>query len=222
MSIYSTGAIGDHGMHAVVMAGGVGSRFFTEKGSGEKPMVELCGRPLISYVIDTLKRSRSISHIFVVTSPSVPQTREYVERHEDMKDVDVIPAPGLGYVGDMVHGIHAAAIREPVLVIMSDLPLITPGMIDKIVSIYEERAEPALSVHTPLSVCKKLGQRPTTVFNRNGELIVPCGINILDGRLIDEEQPDFNLILSDLEVVLNVNTVEDLKRCERILLERSG
>ena len=206
-------------MDAVVMAGGVGSRFFTGDWTGEKPMVELCGRPLIMYMIDTLRRSRSICRIFVVTSPSVPQTQEYLGTQGD---VDIIPAPGLGYVGDMVHGIKAAGIKEPVLVVMSDLPLVTPEVIDRIVSIYEKRDEPALSVHTPLSACTELGQRPTAVFNRNGELIVPCGVNILDGSMIEEEQPDYNLILSLIEVVLNVNTVQDLERCERILLERGG
>ncbi len=205
-------------MDAVVMAGEVGSRFFTGDWTGEKPMVKLCGRPLIMYMIDTLRRSRSICRIFVVTSPSVPQTQEYLGAHGD---VEVIPAPGLGYVGDMVHGIKAAGIREPVLVVMSDLPLVTPEMIDRIVSIYNKRDEPALSVHTPLSVCTELGQHPTAVFNRNDELIVPCGVNILDGGLIDEEQPDYNLILPETEVALNVNTVQDLKRCERILLGQS-
>ncbi|HDJ37832.1 MAG TPA: nucleotidyltransferase [Methanosarcinales archaeon] len=204
-------------MHAVVMAGGVGSRFFTNGWSGEKPMVELRGAPLITYVIDTLMRSRSIDRIFVVTSPSVPRTKEYLEGYDD---VEVIPAPGLGYVGDMVHGIRAARICSPVLVVMSDLPLVTPDLIDRVVAIYDQRDEPALSVHTPLSVCTKLGQRPTTVFNRDCELIVPCGINILDGSLIDEEQSDFNLILDEIEVALNVNTVEDLLRCERIMQER--
>lgn len=204
-------------MHAVVMAGGVGSRFFTNGWSGEKPMVELRGAPLITYVIDTLMRSRSIDRIFVVTSPSVPRTKEYLEGCDD---VEVIPAPGLGYVGDMVHGIRAARICSPVLVVMSDLPLVTPDLIDRVVAIYDQRDEPALSVHTPLSVCTKLGQRPTTVFNRDCELIVPCGINILDGSLIDEEQSDFNLILDEIEVALNVNTVEDLLRCERIMQER--
>lgn len=219
-------------MHAVVMAGGVGSRFFTNGWSGEKPMVKLRGAPLIAYVIDTLMRSRSIDRIFVVTSPSVPRTKEYLESHEGyagrdggvgggVRDVEVIPAPGLGYVGDMVHGIRAARIREPVLVIMSDLPLVTPDLIDRVVAIYDQRDEPALSVHTPLSVCTKLGQRPTTVFNRDCELIVPCGINILDGSLIDEEQSDFNLILDEIEVALNVNTVDDLLRCERIMQERN-
>ncbi len=205
-------------MDAVVMAGGVGSRFFTGDWTGEKPMVKLCGRPLIMYMIDTLRRSRSIGSIFVVTSPSVPQTQEYLGTQ---RGVDVIPAPGLGYVGDMVHGIKAAGIREPVLVVMSDLPLVTPEMIDKIVSIYNKRDEPALSVHTPLAVCTELGQHPTAVFNRNDELIVPCGVNILDGGLIEEEQPDYNLILPETEVALNVNTVQDLKRCERIMLGQS-
>ncbi|MCD6206944.1 MAG: NTP transferase domain-containing protein [Methanosarcinales archaeon] len=204
-------------MHAVVMAGGVGSRFFTNGWSGEKPMVKLRGAPLITYVIDTLMRSRSIDRIFVVTSPSVPRTKEYLEGYDN---VGVIPAPGLGYVGDMVHGIRAAQICSPVLVVMSDLPLVTPELIDRVVAIYDQRDEPALSVHTPLSVCTKLGQRPTTVFNRDCELIVPCGINILDGSLIDEEQSDFNLILDEIEVALNVNTVEDLLRCERIMQEQ--
>lgn len=208
-------------MHAVVMAGGVGSRFFTNGWSGEKPMVELRGAPLITYMIDTLTRSRSIDRIFVVTSPSVPRTKEYLEGREGYDNVEVIPAPGLGYVGDMVHGIRAARICSPVLVIMSDLPLVTPDLIDRVVAIYDQRDEPALSVHTPLSVCTKLGQRPTTVFNRDCELIVPCGINILDGRLIDEEQSDFNLILDEIEVALNVNTVDDLLRCERIMQERN-
>ncbi len=202
-------------MDAVVMAGGVGSRFFTGDWTGEKPMVKLCGMPLIMYMIDTLRRSRSIGSIFVVTSPSVPRTQEYLGMQ---RGVEVIPAPGLGYVGDMVHGIKAAGIRVPVLVVMSDLPLVTPEMIDKIVSIYNERCEPALSVHTPLSVCTELGQHPTAVFNRNDELIVPCGVNILDGGLIEEEQPDYNLIIPETEVALNVNTVQDLKRCERIML----
>ena len=199
------------------MAGGVGSRFFTNGWSGEKPMVELRGMPLIDYMINTLKRSTSIERIFVVTSPSVPETRNYLSARED---VEVIPAPGLGYVGDMVHGIQAAGIGAPALVVMSDLPLVTPELIDRVVSTYNQREEPALSVHTPLYVCKKLGQRPTAVFNRDGELIVPCGINILDGSLINEEQPDFNLILPETEVALNVNTVQDLKRCEQLLLDK--
>jgi len=38
--------------------------------------------------------------------------------------------------------------------------------------------------------------------------------------LIAEEQPDYNLILSDIEVVLNVNTARDLEQCEQMLVAR--
>jgi len=49
---------------------------------------------------------------------------------------------------------------------------------------------------------------------------VPCGANILDESLIAEEHPDYNLVLSDIEVALNVNTVRDLEQCKRMLLAR--
>jgi len=54
----------------------------------------------------------------------------------------------------------------------------------------------------------------------NSELIMPCGANILDESLIAEEHPDYNLILSDIEVALNMNPVRDLEQCKRMLLAR--
>jgi len=67
---------------------------------------------------------------------------------------------------------------------MADLPLITPDLIDEIMEIYEERPEPALSTHTPLNLHGRLGRRPDSLFNYRGQLIVPSGINILDGANI--------------------------------------
>ena len=84
---------------------------------------------------ETLNKSSAIDRIFVVTSPSVPATQEYLEKKGG---VEVITAPGLGCVCDRVHGIIAEEIEEPVLVVMSDLPLIPPDMIDMIVSVYEK------------------------------------------------------------------------------------
>ncbi|MGP8319395.1 MAG: hypothetical protein ACT6FD_01180 [Methanosarcinaceae archaeon] len=42
-------------------------------------------------------------------------------------------------------------------------------------------------VHVPISICRSLGIKPDTVFNRNGNLIDPTGINILDGNNIQQE-----------------------------------
>jgi adenosylcobinamide-phosphate guanylyltransferase len=78
----------------------------------------------------------------------------------------------------------------------------------------------ALSVHMSLDVFKKLGLRPDTVFHKNNGFIVPCGINILDAGRIREEQEDYNLILEDEELALNVNTREDLEVCRKYLKNR--
>jgi adenosylcobinamide-phosphate guanylyltransferase len=49
---------------------------------------------------------------------------------------------------------------------------------------------------------------------------VPIGINILDSSQIRKEQKDFNLILEDFRLAINVNTVEDLQRCKDLLQTR--
>lgn len=199
-------------MDAIVMAGGLGKRL----GMGEKPCIEVLGKPLISYVVDALENAENIDRIFVAVSPATPNTESVVLNHYDGR-IKVIQTAGGNYVRDMVYAVENAGIDEPVLIIMSDLPLIRPDLIDSIIDKYKKCGKPAMSVHVPISVCKDLGVRPDTVFNRNGNLIVPTGVNILDGKDIHNEQEDLNLILNDLELALNINTVEDLKQCKKLL-----
>lgn len=199
-------------MDAIVMAGGLGKRL----GMGEKPCIEVMGKPLISYVVDALEKAENIGRIFVAVSPATPNTETVVSNYYGDR-IKVIRTAGGNYVGDMVYAVESAGIVEPFLIIMSDLPLIRPELIDYIVSKYEKCGKPAMSVHVPISVCKDLGIRPDTVFNRDGNLIVPTGVNILDGKDIHKEQEDFNLILEIPELALNINTVDDLKRCKNLL-----
>ncbi|MGM0771529.1 MAG: NTP transferase domain-containing protein [Halobacteriota archaeon] len=202
-------------MDAVIMAGGQGLRL----GMGEKPCVELLGKPLISYVIDSLESSSRIDRIFVAVSPSTPDTEELVE--EEYGDhIQAINTAGDNYVGDMVYAVESAGIGEPVMIIMSDLPLVTPVLLDSIVDAYEVCGKSSMSVFIPLTLCSEVGIRPDTVFNWSGKLIVPAGINILDGKYINEEQEYHNYMLDDPEIALNINTAEDLKRCEGILRDR--
>ena len=199
-------------MDAIVMAGGLGKRL----GMGEKPCIEIFGKPLIRYVVDALNGSKKIERIFVAVAPATPNTESVILNCYGGR-VKVIRTAGGNYVGDMVHAVESAGIVDPVLVIMSDLPLIRPDQIDSVISEYEKCGKPAMSVHVPISVCKNLGIRPDTVFNRNGNLIVPTGVNILNGKNIHQEQEDFNLVLEDTELALNINTVEDLKQCKKLL-----
>ena len=191
-----------------MMAGGKGTRL----NMGEKPLAKLFGRPLIEYVVNALEDS-SVERIFVATTANVPQTRRWAYE----RDLSPVDTSGIGFVADMVQGVEQAGIREPVLIIMADLPLITPDLIDAIIETYEERPEPALSTHTPLQLHTKLGRRPDSLFNYRGRLIVPSGINILDGADIVEEQDDFHLIMNRIELAVNVNVLEDLKLCESII-----
>ncbi len=201
-------------MDAVVMAGGMGKRLGLE----EKPLTLILGKPMISYVIEALLASKNIDRIFVATSQRVNNTNlwliDFIKRHKNVREIQT---KGDGFVNDMASAVEEAGIKGSVLITMADLPLITPALIDRIVEKYREVNSPALSVHMKLEVCTRLGLRPDTVFHKNGGFIVPCGINILDAGRIREEQADYNLILDDEELALNVNTLDDLAACKRYL-----
>ena len=195
-------------MDALVMAGGKGSRL----GMGEKPLVKLFGRPLIDYVVSALLDS-SADRIFVAATENVPLTRKWALERE----LCVVDTKGKGFVTDMVEAVEMAGVAEPILIVMADLPLVTPDLIDEIMETYEKRPEPALSTHTPLDLHRRLGRRPDSLFNYRSQLIVPSGINILDGANIREEQEDYHLIVERIELAVNVNVTEDLKLCESIM-----
>ena len=190
------------------MAGGRGSRLKM----GEKPLVTLFGRPLIDYVALALEDS-SVDRIFVATTENVPRTQKWaIER-----GLTVMETGGYGYVADMIEAVKKAEVTDPIMIIMADLPLVTSDLIDEIIEVYEGRPEPALSTHTPLDLHSRLGRRPDSLFNYQGRLIVPAGINVLDGAEIEKEQEDFHLILERIELAVNVNVAGDLMLCEKIM-----
>ena len=190
------------------MAGGRGSRL----NMGEKPLVTLFGRPLIDYVALALEDS-SVDRIFVATTDNVPRTQKWATE----RGLCVMETGGYGYVADMIEAVKKAEVTDPIMIIMADLPLVTSDLIDEIIEVYEGRPEPALSTHTPLDLHSRLGRRPDSLFNYMGQLIVPAGINVLDGVDIEKEQEDFHLILERIELAVNVNVAGDLMLCEKIM-----
>ncbi len=201
-------------MDAVVMAGGMGKRL----GKAEKPLTPLYDKPLIQYVLEALLCSRNIERIFVATSKRVKMTNEWLlDYKKDHDRVEIIHTQGEGFVHDMIAAVEEAGIRGRVLIMMADLPLVTSGLIDRIIEKYNAVNTPALSVHMKLDVFTRLGLRPDTVFHKNSDFIVPCGINILDAGNIHDEQEDYNLILDDEELAINVNAPGDLIVCEKFI-----
>ncbi len=190
------------------MAGGRGSRLKM----GEKPLVTLFGRPLIDYVVLALEDS-CVDRIFVATTDNGPHTRQWATQ----RGLCVVETSGYGYVADMIEAVKKAEVEDPIMIIMADLPLVTPDLIDEIIEVYEGRPEKALSTHTPLELHSRLGRRPDSLFNYQGQLIVPAGINVLHGSEIEKEQEDFHLILERIELAVNVNVAGDLMLCEKIM-----
>lgn len=213
-------------MDAVVMAGGFGRRL----GMGEKGLVHALGKPLLEYVLTALIGAKHIDRIFVATSKNTPETYRWVQDNysanhsNDHADSNgsVIPlkTPGSGFVADLAYASKEAGINAPFFIIMSDLVLITPQLIDMVIGIYDQCDTSALSTYVPLDVCASVGIRPDTVFHKDKKIIVPVGVNILDGQFMDREQSDFNFISEHPEFAVNINTADDLKICEQMLAKR--
>ena len=199
------------------MAGGKGRRM---KLSVEKPLVEINGIKMIEYVIRALNGSPKIDRIFVAISPNSPETENWlrnIENNDHINIAKVINTSGNSYISDMVEAVIVSNTKGPILIIMADLPMATSIMINKIIDRYERVPQSALSVYNLNSIYSKYGLTPEFVFNKYGQLIVPIGINIINSDAIEIEQDDYNYILKDHELVINVNTRKDLEVCINIM-----
>jgi len=195
---------------ALVMAGGRGSRMALPE---EKPLIKVGGKPVIEYVLDALKKAKKVNSIVVAVSDNTPKTTEVLSE----RSISVIQTPGKDFVSDMGYAVKTLKLQT-ILAIGADFPLITGKVIDAIVGYYKQCKKPALSVAVSMEKKHRLGLSGKYGFELNGKLLVPAGINIIDGRRIDEEELDEEIyVLDRKEVAVNINTVEELEIAEDFL-----
>ena len=115
---------------ALVMAGGKGTRM---KLAEEKPLVKVCGKPVIEYVLAALKDAKKIDRIIVATTSATPKTTALMKQ----LGVQIIETPGKDYVSDMGYTVQTLKLGV-FLAIAADLPLVKPEMIDAVVERYEQ------------------------------------------------------------------------------------
>ncbi len=200
---------------ALVMAGGKGTRM---KLSEEKPLIHVCGKPVIEYVLAALKNSKKIDQIIVATSATTPKTTALMKRF----GVKVIETPGKDYVSDMGYTVQTLKLGV-FLAIAADLPLVKPRMIDAIVEGYERCGKPALTVAVPLEVKTSLGMSIEYSFKtEDNRDVVPVGINVIDGskRYGDEWLDQEIFVLNHQELAVNINTVQELQLAEQLLAKK--
>jgi adenosylcobinamide-phosphate guanylyltransferase len=195
------------GVTAVVMAGGKNRRMGL---SGEKPLLMIGGKPAIAHVIESLQAAKKIDSIVVAVTDYAPKTADFLSKFP----VKVVKTPGKEYIFDMQYVVKKLRL-EKVLTIAADLPLITSEIIDGIVEVYEQCGKPALAVVVPIETKTKLGMSEEYAFAVNDKLVVPTGINMIDGGRIDDEELEQEIYVCHREeVAVNVNTIDELKVAE--------
>lgn len=194
-------------MYALIMAGGSGSRI----NMGEKPLVSVCGRPMIAYVIDAFFAAGLVP--VVAASPKTPMTMNWCRA----QGIDFIKAEGGDYIGDMIEAVKTLDERDRLFVCVSDIPCITPEIIIKITKAYRFSKKDACSAWVPAHAVHS--SRCSMPYQQQVQGIdaCPAGVNILRGDLIAHAQDELQVLLNEPGLALNVNTREDLARAEDFL-----
>ncbi len=198
------------GVTALIMAGGKGTRMRIAE---EKPLIKVCGKPVIEYVIAALKDAKKIDSIVVAVTDCTPKTAKFLSQFH----VKVVETPGKDYVSDM--GFASQSLKLGVfLAIAADLPLVTSQALDSIIERYENCGKPALTVAVSLETKTKLGMSVEYSFKMDDKDVVPVGINVIDGqRRYGDEWLDQDIYLLDLdELAVNINTIAELTLAENL------
>ncbi|MDQ7842163.1 MAG: NTP transferase domain-containing protein [Armatimonadota bacterium] len=105
---------------AIVLAGG-GREPGLDAGAANKGFLEIAGRPLLARVLDALRGASGVGRIAVVGPPEAIAA----------VSTEVVVVPDGGSIMDnVVRAVEALGAREPVLVVASDIPLLTAAAVE--------------------------------------------------------------------------------------------
>ncbi|MCL2641980.1 MAG: NTP transferase domain-containing protein [Candidatus Bathyarchaeota archaeon] len=196
---------------ALIMAGGKGTRMNSPQ---EKPLINICNKPVIDYVFNALKNAKKIDNIYIAVTQQTPKTTKYVEKFQ----AKIVTTPGKDYVSDMGYATQTLKLGK-FLAIAADLPLITGEILDQIIERYENCGKPALTVAIPIETKIKMGMSIEYSFKMNDKDVVPTGINVIDGnKQYGNEWLDQDIfLLNQPELAINVNTPQELQTAQTLL-----
>jgi adenosylcobinamide-phosphate guanylyltransferase len=198
-------------MHALIMAGGEGSRL----NFGEKPLVPVCGQPMIAYVIHAFRQAGCEPVIAV--SPRTPMTQNWCRAN----GIALCPSEGRGFVEDMIDAVRFLEEEGPLFISVSDIPCITADIVSSIRTAYDACGKNALSTWVPAGMVKSCRGGMPYREEIDGVEACPAGINILRGDRIGEVQDEHALLLRNPCLALNVNTRADLAEAEAFMKQRT-
>jgi molybdopterin-guanine dinucleotide biosynthesis protein A len=182
----------------VILAGGAGSRI-----GGDKAIVALAGRPLISYPLQAM---RAVTATVAVVAKPDTRLPECIGA-----EVWIEPAEPRHPLAGILHALRQAG-GSPVLVCAADMPLITPAALRSlatadadgsaaVIATAEGGLQPQLGLYMPGAAA--LLEQAAQMADRPLRAVVAA----LGPRLI----------ALDERLVFNVNTPADLARAEEML-----
>jgi len=197
---------------ALIMAGGRGKRLGVPV---EKPLLPFLGKPLIDWVVKAVSSAEKISEFYVVTSDNTPET----EKRCISNGWRFIRTNAMGYHIDLRQAVREAGLSGPILTLPSDVPAVSGKFLDKVISAFEVCGKDFLAVFVPIEKRKALGLSISSTDEYDGKWYAVSGVNIVNGSKIqiDGKIETGALITEEMEVLLNINTPEDLKVSEKIL-----
>ncbi len=111
---------------AVVLAGGNGADI--DPDSRFKGLIPIAGRPMVSWVIDALRRAESVAEIAVVV-PTAEDLGPWVD------SVDKLVVSNGSILDNVLAGAGAFRNERPIILITGDLPALTPEAVDDFVAL---------------------------------------------------------------------------------------
>ena len=193
-------------MLALILAGGEGSRLRL----GEKALVPVAGRPMLSWVIEAFCEAEV--EPVVVTSHKTPYTRNFCRAN----DLEFIDTEGAGYVEDMCEAVALCGEDGPLFTAAADIPYLTAEIVNTVRNEYFASGKPACSTWIPISLCEEYGMLPRYREVVCGVSATPCALNILTGSLVDDVQEEEAVLLHEPGLAFNVNTREELATAEKM------
>jgi len=197
---------------AFIMAGGKGSRMGLPT---EKPLLPFLGKPLIDWVADAILTAKKVSEFYVITSANTPQTEKYCIA----KGWRVLRTDAKGYHNDLKQAVLKANLIGSVLTLSSDVPAITGPFLDKVISVFEVSKKDFLAVFVPIKIRQDLGLSISSTDEYKGVWYSVSGVNIINGaEVLSGDKIETSAIITDeTEVLLNVNTTQDLEIAQEIM-----
>jgi adenosylcobinamide-phosphate guanylyltransferase len=218
----------------VLMCGGKGSRLNTDPTvKVEKPLLELKNKSLIEHMIEAVQNSKKNFKIYAAVSKNAVKTKEFLQSRY-CNDITLIETTGSGFSNDYLivlqffkdkenkgeNGIQDVAYNK-ILFLPTDLPLISSKTLDEITDLYQSSSSIAIVVDKKMFIQNNF--IPSTFVTEISKAdYCYTGISILDFHTIAglehiDQIKEVPVIMSNLELVYNINTVDDLEKAEKFI-----